>query len=149
MRIITSIALAFLLSSCSRHAGFCQVCGREECKGFAFRITLQNGKTVETCCPRCGLEYLRTSKEPVRTLEVMNYASGQWMDATKAIYVSGSDVSHCAMKDVRHDAYGCCYYKGFDRCEPSLIAFVSQADAATFNKQHGGSIVEYDKLARP
>jgi hypothetical protein len=60
--------------------------------------------------------------------------------------VSGGDLSHCAMKETRRDAYGCCFYKGFDRCEPSLIAFASNEEVEKFKKQHGGEFLMFEKL---
>jgi len=138
--------LAVTALSCSRARESCPVCQREECKGFAFRVTLADGKTVSACCPRCGLQYLRSSNQQARALTATDFSTGQWIDATKAVYVSGSDVSHCAMNETRRDAYGCCYFKGYDRCEPSLIAFASKEQAESFLKQHGGKLLGYDNL---
>jgi len=50
------------------------------------------------------------------------------------------------MKETRRDAYGCCFYKGFDRCEPSLIAFASNEEVEKFKKQHGGEFLMFEKL---
>ena len=109
-------------------------------------MTLANGKTVQTCCPRCGLHYLNINHQTAKTLQATDYTSGQWIDATKALYVSGSDVSHCGMVDVHRDAYGCCAIKDYDRCLPSLIAFVTLDAAQAFQKQHGGSLVTFAQL---
>lgn len=35
----------------------CPVCQRPIHKGTAYEVTLGNGKTVELCCPRCGLRF--------------------------------------------------------------------------------------------
>ncbi len=150
MRIAAIAAIAFALAlatGCSRGQKTCAVCEREECKGLAFRVRLETGKTVETCCPRCGLHYLESTKQQARALQATDYAGGQWIDATKATYVSGSDVAHCAMKETKRDAYGCCAFKDFDRCLPSLIAFADTTSAQTFQKQHGGEVVGFEKIA--
>jgi nitrous oxide reductase accessory protein NosL len=145
--LISILCVAVLLVGCSRGPKHCAVCERDECKGLAFRVTLQNGKTVETCCPRCGLHYLASTKQQAKALQATDIVSGRRVDARKAVYVEGSDVSHCAPLEVRRDAFGCCYYKGFDRCSPSLIAFASEESAQAFQKQHGGKIVAFEKLS--
>jgi len=144
---VVLLALALFAISCDRAAKSCAVCQRDECTGLAFRITLENGKSVETCCPRCGLHFIKESRESSFLIQATDYAGGKWMDANSATYVSGSDVSHCAAGEVKHDAQGCCYFKGFDRCMPSVIAFQSQDDARNFAKEHGGTVVAFDQLA--
>jgi hypothetical protein len=74
-------------------------------------------------------------------LEATDYASDRWIEATKAMYVSGSDVSHCGTEEARRDAYGCCAIKDYDRCLPSLMAFATLDATQAFQKQHGGSPV--------
>jgi hypothetical protein len=139
--------LAIVLCSCNRGHKTCAVCQRDECTGLAFRVTLDNGKTVETCCPRCGLHYVEEAKQSARLMQATDYVTGKWLDAKLATFVSGSDVSHCASKEVRRDAQGCCLVKGYDRCLPSLIAFQSQEEAGKFLKEHGGTMVSFEKIA--
>lgn len=139
-------ALAAVLVSCSRGPKTCQVCERKECAGMAFRVALANGKTVETCCPRCGLHYLESAKQQARSLSAADYASGQWIDASNAVYVSGSDVSHCAPLGAVRDMQGCCAIKNYDRCLPSLIAFRDRTAAQGFQKQHGGELLAFEQL---
>ena len=143
---VALIFLALLLVGCSRGGKVCAVCQRDECKAMAFRMTLDNGKTVETCCPRCGVHYLESSGQHARALEATDFATGHWLDATKATFVSGSDVRGCAMPEPRRDAQGCCMYLQYDRCLPSLVAFADKPAAVEFQKQHGGEIVEFRNL---
>lgn len=142
--LICLLALAAL--SCSRAPRSCPVCRREECRGFAFRILLANGKTLDTCCPRCGLEYLHAINQQARTMAATDFNNGKWVDAAQAVYVMGSDVSHCSMNEAQRDAYGCCYYKSFDRCEPSVLAFASKEEAQAFTKLHNGRLLDYEDL---
>jgi nitrous oxide reductase accessory protein NosL len=135
-----------LLAGCAPRAKLCAVCQRDECKAMAFRVTLQSGKTIETCCPRCGLHYVETMKPAARGFEATDFATGQWMDATKATFVSDSDVKGCAMPSARRDAQGCCLYVAYDRCLPSLVAFADRAAAVEFQKQHGGNLVTFAEL---
>jgi hypothetical protein len=139
--------LTLLFCSCNRGPKTCAVCQRDECTGLAFRVTLDTGKTVETCCPRCGLHYVEEAKQSARLMQATDYITGKWLDAKLATFVSGSDVSHCASKEVRRDAQGCCLVKGYDRCLPSLIAFQSQDEASKFLKEHGGAMVSFEKIA--
>ena len=139
------VILIFLLTGCSRSAKFCQVCQREECTGLAFRVTLEDGKRVETCCPRCGLHYLEANQVKARRMEATDYATGKWIEAKDATYVEGSDVSHCASAETKRDQFGCCYFKGYDRCLPSLIAFAKLETATTFQRDHGGKFVQLNQ----
>jgi nitrous oxide reductase accessory protein NosL len=136
-----------LVAGCSRGAKVCAVCQREECKAMAFRVTLDNGKTLETCCPRCGMHYVESMKQPARSLEATDFATGHWIDATKATFVSGSDMKGCAMPSARRDAQGCCLYVAYDRCLPSLVAFVDRSAAVEFQKQHGGDVLAFAELS--
>jgi hypothetical protein len=144
---IALIAVLLALMSCARRPKSCEVCQRAECTGLAFRMELTTGKTVETCCPRCGLRYLRDNHREARTMEATDYTTGKWIDATKAVYVSGSDVMHCAAEATRRDAQGCCFFKAYDRCLPSLIAFQNEREAVAFQQQHGGQLVHLQEIA--
>lgn len=144
---VALILVTLLLTGCSRGAKVCAVCQRDECKAMAFRVTLESGKTIETCCPRCGLHYVETMKQAARSFEATDFATGQWIDATRATFVSDSDVKGCAMPAARRDAQGCCLYVAYDRCLPSLVAFADRAAAVEFQKQHGGDLVAFAELS--
>ena len=141
--VLTSLAL-----SCSRGAHKCQVCDRDECRGVVFRVTVAGERAVETCCPRCGLHYLKSQNKKATMIEATDFSGGQKINAAKAVYVSGSDVSPCANLEARRDAFGCCAVKGFDRCMPSLIAFATRADAQSFQKQYGGDLQSWEQVSR-
>jgi nitrous oxide reductase accessory protein NosL len=141
------LMLLLLLAGCSRGAKVCAVCQRDECKAMAFRVTLDTGKTVETCCPRCGMHYVEATKQPARSLEATDFATGHWIDATKATFVSGSDMKGCAMPAAQRDAQGCCMYMAYDRCLPSLVAFAEKPAAVEFQKQHGGDVLVFSELS--
>jgi len=137
---ILGCALVLSLPACGRASKHCAVCERSECSGLAFRVTPADGKRVETCCPRCGLRYLQSSGQAAQSLQATDFKSGRWIKAAQAVYVSGSDQSHCTPSEARRDAYGCCGIKQFDRCLPSLIAFETRSDAEAFRQKHGGTI---------
>jgi hypothetical protein len=146
-----ALALIFsvvvLLAGCSRGAKVCAVCQRDECKAMAFRVTLESGKTVETCCPRCGMHYVESMKQPARRYEATDFATGRWIDATTAAFVSGSDMKGCAMPVTQRDAQGCCMYVAYDRCLPSLLVFADRAAAVDFQRQHGGDVLAFTELS--
>ena len=79
-------------------------------------------------------------------MRARDYSSGQWIDATTATYLVGSDLSHCAMNEVRRDAQGSVLAKSYDRCLPSIVAFASRDAAEKYQKQNGGQIASFEKL---
>jgi len=115
---------------------------------MAFRVTLENGKVVETCCPRCALHYLETNHQQARKMEATDFATGHWVDATHAVYVSDSDVHPCAEMNTMRDPQGCCLMKTYDRCLPSLVAFAAKDDASAFQKTHGGQLVALQEISK-
>ncbi len=96
---------------------------------MSFRVTLESGKVVETCCPRCGLHYLESSHQQARKMEATDFATGNWVDAATAVYVSDSDMHPCAEMQTMRDPQGCCMMKTYDRCLPSLVAFAAKEQA--------------------
>lgn len=144
---ILMCTIALLATSCGRQPRSCAVCKREECAGLAFQLTLEDGGSVQTCCPRCAVHYLHTTGKSARAMQATDYPSGKWIDASKAVYVSGSDVTHCSPIEAKRDGYGCCYFKVYDRCMPSLIAFADQKEARTFQQEHSGEIIAFDQIS--
>ena len=147
MRMIVLIFCAVVAAGCSKSTRMCAVCNREECNGLTFRVTLENGKVVETCCPRCGLHYLESTHQRARKMEATDFATGNWVDAANAVYVSDSNVHPCAELQTLRDPQGCCMLKTYDRCLPSLVAFAATEPAATFQKAHGGQIVGFQTVS--
>ena len=146
MRAFILVVCLAMTAGCSRSPRVCAVCQREQCKGMAFRMTLENGKVVETCCPRCAMHYLETNHQKARTMEATDFATGRWLNAADAVYVSDSDVHPCAQMQSMRDPQGCCLLKTYDRCSPSLVAFASKDQAATFQKSHGGQMVGFQAV---
>jgi hypothetical protein len=147
MRWIVLIFCVVVATGCSKSTRMCAVCNRDECKGLAFRVTLENGKVVETCCPRCGLHYLESTHQQARKMEATDFATGQWVDAATAVYVSGSDMHPCAEIQSMRDPQGCCLMKTYDRCLPSLVAFAAKEQATAFQKSHGGQLVGFQAVS--
>lgn len=143
MRLIVLMLCVVVVTGCTKSPRMCPVCDRDECKGMAFRVTLENGKVVETCCARCGLHYLETNHQRARKMEATDFATGRWVDAANAMYVSGSDMHPCAELQSMRDPQGCCLMKTYDRCLPSLVAFAAKEQAMAFQQSHGGQLVGF------
>jgi hypothetical protein len=154
MRFVQALLVAIVLvpapvlTSCGT-SKMCAVCAREECGNLSFRIQFASGEAVETCCPRCGIQYLKTEQRAVAALEVRDFESARAVDARSAWYVVGSDVMPCkdmhASKPTR-DEQGCCIRTTYDRCVPSVLAFAGREQAAAFAGRHGGDLSTFDEL---
>ena len=125
----------------SRVPRTCAVCQRPIDPYWAFKAVLQSGKTIETCCCRCGLRYVMTSHQPVRSMWATDFFTRQWLPAQEAVYVSGSSLTHCGPTGVEMHGAACCSIKTFDRCLPSLVAFKNRDEAGRFQQQYGGQIM--------
>lgn len=143
-----AVALALLAPACLKSREVCAVCGRPECRAMVFSIHLQDGKTVRTCCPRCGLRYIETNHAKVASLTARDFETARTIDATQAVYVDGSDVTPCmAMGGAApKDDFGSAPKPVYDRCTPSLIAFASRENARKFADRHGGMIRTFDEV---
>ncbi len=149
--IVGGLGLFVLLAAaaCSDAARHCEQCGRTECHNLAFTIRLADGERIETCCPRCGLHYLRAEQPQVAGLAVRDFDTAESLDATRAVYVEGSDVHPCrglATEPPRSER-GCCLTATFDRCEPSVVAFSDEEHARKFIALHGGTISGWGALS--
>ncbi|MGH9868709.1 MAG: hypothetical protein ACREAA_11175 [Candidatus Polarisedimenticolia bacterium] len=140
-QILLSLCLLAMLVACHTER-VCDVCGRDECAGLAFRIEYADGGAQETCCPRCGSHALAEAggRVPARLL-ARDFATGKPVDAHAARYVEGSDVEHCrTMNEQRRQELH------YDRCLPSLIAFASEEQALSFVREHGGRLRTFEDL---
>jgi hypothetical protein len=151
VRISIAIASLCLVTALScRRAASCAVCGRDECGNVTFTLHLQGGRSVETCCPRCGLHAIEQRRLEVASLEVRDFDTARTIDARAAFYVEGSDVSPCSSMhgaSPPRDERGCCLRTVYDRCLPSVLAFASSARAAEFARGHGGTVRSLGEIA--
>src|SRR5712691_7941338 len=140
--LIAAAIAAASTSACRVAAAKCAACDRAECKNMVFTIHLSNGKTVNTCCPRCGQHYIESQRPSVASLSVRAFDTAAILDATRALYVDGSNVTPCTVEgsSLPKDERGCCMNPVYDRCLPSLIAFDSRAKAEAFAREHGGIV---------
>jgi hypothetical protein len=126
---------------------FCQISGRPIHANMVTYAQV-DGKKVYACCARCVLTLARQTGKTARILEVTDYATGRRLAARDAYFVDGSDVHMCAGPRLEVDESRTPYYRFFDRCEPSLLAFASEQRAREFAAEHGGTVRQVEELER-
>lgn len=107
-----------------------------------------NGQTRYACCARCALTLQQQTGTRVQILRVTDYISGRAIPAEKAYFVDGSQVEVCSSPRMVSEEERIPYARFFDRCAPSLIAFVDEQQARAFVAQHGGALKQLDELER-
>lgn len=122
----------------------CQVCQRGLHAGVTYRLEMKDGTREQACCPRCGMHLQIQRPGAVTRAWATDLATGQELPAEKAVYVEGGDVEHCTMHEapVRRGPEGVAA-REYDRCLPSLVAFRTAQEAAAYQKQHGGQVLDY------
>ena len=100
----------------------CPLCGMTITgnENTAFVVTMKTGESVTYCCAHCGLWVMAKDKDKVQSAKVRDFISGEWIDASKAVYLFKS--------------------KAVPACAPSWIAFGSKKEADMFKKGFGGKI---------
>ncbi len=142
--------LALLIAGCFAEAASCEMCGRDKCRNMTMTIAREDGTEQHVCCARCGAHALAKGA-PARSIRVKDFDSAHTIDATRAIYVEGSDVHPCRgiMTEPPRDDQGCCRLPAFDRCEPSVVAFATREAAQRFMRVHGGTLTTWGDITRP
>lgn len=125
----------------------CDLCHRPVHSESGYTIVLESGETIESCCPRCGLRF-QAGRTDVAATWAVDFSSGATLEADDAYYVENSSVNLCRLGHdmLQRDASGTQYDLGWDRCEPSLIAFRIRDDAVDFIRQNGGVMRSYEQL---
>ncbi|MBI5188797.1 MAG: nitrous oxide reductase accessory protein NosL [Nitrospirae bacterium] len=131
--LIVSFVFAFTLTM----TGFviaaeekCPFCGMkmEGNENTAYEITTPDGKTTTYCCPHCGLWVHATEKDKVKSARARCFIMGEWMDASKMVYLFNSSA--------------------VPACSPSWIAFGKKGGAEKFQKGFGGTIYTFDEAIK-
>jgi len=143
LALVTGVGI-FLYSSLESPA-VCDVCYRPLHEGTFYRIHLADGKSVDVCCPRCGLRF-QEGRQDVVGAEVADFYTQEHVDAMKAVFVENSSMHTCSHAPVHEDRSGTQYEVAWDRCLPSLVGFKSRAEAMKFQEQYGGAIETYAEL---
>ncbi len=145
--------LLLLMLACTPGTDLCEICERPVHPEVYTTLTLEDGREIHACCPRCALRFIERQNETVRRVEVSDHASGEALAFENAFLVEGSNLTPCLehhiVTDERRMPLRVCY----DRCMPSLIAFRSAEKARVFIMAHGGTMhppgsLQADALAR-
>ena len=141
-------ALVAALAACSSQSEVCWVCQREITPNVRVTLSLDEGRKVHACCPRCALHYQSEGDRTVRHIAVSDHATGGSLSLESAYFVEGSDETPClkhhhAMTGDGGAPMQVCY----DRCMPSLIAFARRDAAQAFLEEHGGALIPPGGLA--
>ena len=141
LRYLLILMLSACLTACANRPEPCWICQREVHDSVRTTVSLDTGRSIVACCPRCALHYQEEPGNRVREIRVTDYAGGGTLPFLEAYLVEGSDETPCmhhhpSMADESKTPMQICY----DRCMPSLIAFKGEAGARAFAAEHGGTI---------
>ena len=151
IRTLTSLAIIALLIGAGYYVYLqlepvCAICRRPVHKATFYSIVLEDKKSVEVCCPRCGLHFQR-GRGDVAAAQVADFSTGERFPADEAHYVENSSVHLCCTTEqMQEDRSGTQYTLAWDRCLPSLVAFRNRERAVEFSRQRGGLIKTYAQL---
>ncbi len=100
----------------------CQLCDQPIQARTAFTIQIENGESIQSCCPHCGFLLLPNVHEVVAVL-TKDFLYGHTLNARQGVYLLDSTVTVC--------------------CSPSTLCFASHEDAARFQKGFGGMVMTF------
>jgi hypothetical protein len=142
---ITALGIWAFQSVTRPPADLCRVCERGLHKGVTYRLELASG-TEDACCPRCGMHYQIEHPGAAKKAWATDLNTGAMIAAESAYYVEGGDIEYCTMHStpVERQPQGVSV-RDYDRCLPSLVAFSSKQEAETYQKQHGGEVIDYQQ----
>ncbi len=130
--VLFGVVFVFLFSvaGLAMAADKCPLCGMSLSgnENTAFVVTMKTGEEVTYCCAHCGLWVMAKEKDKVKSAKTRDFISGEWVDASKAVYLYKS--------------------KAVPSCSPSWISFGSKKDAESFRKGFGGRIYGYNEALK-
>ncbi|OGL42475.1 MAG: hypothetical protein A2042_09155 [Candidatus Schekmanbacteria bacterium GWA2_38_11] len=124
----------------------CALCGRDVHEITKTLVTFEEGKDEKACCIKCALKYEAESSKKALAIRVPDFNTGETIEAEKAFYVVGSDITPCCSQKVMIDQAKMPFVLCYDRCLPSVIAFKTKEEAIKFMKEHGGRISIFNEL---
>ena len=124
-----------------RSARVCPFSGREIHPQTRALVTI-GGKKYETCCVRCAIIEAQQTGMPITIRKVAAFDTGKLIDPERAWFVESSNVNLCMRMApaVQYRGRGSVYVRTFDRCSPSVLAFLSEQHARAFSALHGGTL---------
>ncbi len=123
----------------------CQVCMRP-IHAHNRTVALVGNRRELFCCPACALTTHDQNGRPVKILELTDYETSTSLSPSQAYVVRGSDVNTCARQHGPVDSDKQPTMVHFDRCSPSLLAFVGREASARFAREHGGEVLSFSEF---
>jgi hypothetical protein len=122
---------------------FCNICNRPIHPGMSFLVQT-DGHTERACCPRCGMHYALNHAGKDQRLWATDMNSAKMIPAATAYYDEGGNINYCAAhgEAVQRRPQGVSV-RDYDRCLPTLVAFTTRAEAETYQRDHGGRVLNY------
>jgi hypothetical protein len=122
---------------------FCNICNRPIHRGMAFLVQTE-GHMEHACCPRCGMHFALNHPGKAQKVWATDLNSGELMPAETAYYDEGGNIDYCAAhgEAVQRQPQSVSV-RDYDRCLPTLVAFKTHAEAETYQKEHGGRVLNY------
>ncbi|MBI2819790.1 MAG: hypothetical protein HYX73_07410 [Acidobacteria bacterium] len=123
----------------------CQICWRPV---HSSMLTMGevNGEEKRFCCPACALTTAQQTGRPVHLTRLTDLNINQPLDPKTAILVRGSDVNLDMHSQPLVDQEKRPVPVHFDRCTPSILAFRTREEAQTFQRDHGGELLQITDL---
>lgn len=145
--LVTGIAYAAWRFVHSRDDQMCMACQRP-IHGNSRTVASVGGQKGSYCCPACALsEHLQSGKS-VEVLSLTDHLTGTKLDPSAAFLVRGSSHNACTHhQQQRASADKRPLETHFDRCSPSILAFATREQAATFVRDNGGRVLPFSELA--
>ena len=123
-----------------RSEATCNICERHVNKRTRV-IAEIGGRRRIVCCAHCARTEGQQENQPVRFLEVTDYATGERFSPQDAWFVDGSRAMACqhqmaATNEMKHPQQ-----MVFDRCSPGTFTFRDRKAADTFVAENGGEVM--------
>lgn len=105
-----------------------------------------DGKRQRLCCPACALATAQQRGTPIRIVRLSDFNTKQPLDPKTAFLVQGSDINPDMHSQPLVDAEKQPHPVHYDRCTPGILAFQTREQAETFQREHGGEILQIADL---
>ena len=146
LAVVLGLGYAGWRISRSSEPQVCQVCSRP-IHANSRTVGLVGNRRELFCCPACAMTTHDQNGRPVKIVELTDYETSSPLAPSQAYIVRGSDVNTCAQQHGPVDPDKQPTDVHFDRCSPSLLAFVGREAAGRFARQHGGEVLNFSALA--
>ncbi len=128
-RVLIALAAVVLFAASAYADSRCDNCMMKVAADSPYRVTVKfaDGSVKEVCSIFCASMEKERAKDAGARLVVVDYNTGETLDADKAVWVEGGDI-RAMMSD-----------------EPR-VAFRDKESAEAFVKEHGGRVAGFDEV---